>query len=71
MIFIIDHIHHLTDESKILIFDYNSNRRMYTFYAEICVFNALNDELKEEKTTFSTSNYELIKKKIVISKYSK
>jgi len=29
IIFIIDHIHHLINESKILIFNYNSGRRMY------------------------------------------
>jgi len=29
MVFIIDHIHHLINESKILIFAYNSVRRVY------------------------------------------
>jgi len=29
MIFIIDRLHHLMNESKILIFTYNSDRRMY------------------------------------------
>jgi len=29
MIFIIDHIHYLMNESKMLIFTYNSNRRVY------------------------------------------
>jgi hypothetical protein len=31
MIFIIDHIHHLMNESKILIFAYNSDRRVYIY----------------------------------------
>jgi len=31
MIFIIDHIHHLINKSKILIFAYNSDRRVYNF----------------------------------------
>jgi len=30
MIFIIDHIHHLMNESKIQNFAYNSDRRVYT-----------------------------------------
>jgi len=29
MIFITDHIHHLMNESKTLIFAYNSDRRVY------------------------------------------
>jgi len=29
MIFIIDHIHHLMNESKIIIFAYNSDWRVY------------------------------------------
>jgi len=29
MIFIIDHIHHLMNESKILIFAYNNDRMVY------------------------------------------
>jgi len=29
MVFIIDHVHHLMNESKMLIFVYNNNRRMY------------------------------------------
>jgi len=29
MVFIIDHIHHLMNESKMLIFAYNSDRRVY------------------------------------------
>ena len=29
MVFIIDHIHHLMNESKMLIFAYNRDRRVY------------------------------------------
>jgi hypothetical protein len=32
MIFIIDHIHHLMNESKMQSFAYNSDRRMYVLY---------------------------------------
>jgi len=38
IIFIIDHIHHLMNKSKMLIFAYNSDRRMYTYN----VFSELN-----------------------------
>jgi len=31
MVFIIDHIHHLMNESKMLNFAYNSDRRVYLF----------------------------------------
>jgi len=33
IIFIIDHIHHLINEYKILIFAYNSDRRVYSLNA--------------------------------------
>jgi len=32
MVFIIDHIHHLMNESKLLIFAYNSDRRVYLLF---------------------------------------
>jgi len=32
VVFIVDHIHHLMNESKMLIFVYNSDRRVYWFY---------------------------------------
>jgi len=32
MIFIIDHIHHLMNESKMLIFAYNSDRYIVIFF---------------------------------------
>jgi hypothetical protein len=31
VVIIIDHIHHLINESKMLIFTYNSDRRVYCF----------------------------------------
>jgi len=37
IVFIIDHIHHLMNESKMLVFAYNSDRRVYKL--KTCIYS--------------------------------
>ena len=59
MIFIMDHIHHLMNEFKILIFAYNSNRRVYFSTWSISSIMKCNAYLDMFSTNFDHNNFPL------------
>jgi len=59
MVFIIDHIHHLMNESEMLIFAYHSDRRVYSVCILLIVTFELCTVLKRmiSLTDFNSKSY--------------